>query len=430
VAEVALSIAADAVLQGTTIEGLIGLGPQEWQSRAELVVDAVLLATKHTDLDETPLRDTVLEALQNPQLIQVLEQTIPALQQDPDQTWDAWIRSRFLQTMAAAWQDAAQQVCLDFNVDIDAVVDVIDERDSCARIVISDTVPGGGGLVETLTRRLADDPRRFDTLVVAALEPSDTEEVDPSLRRTLDLMATSTRVSDAARCFRAGTGGRLEAWQALIACLTDEGITRTHANLSALSTRLFRPGSGPESDALLRLLLKRWDEIDELAGFAIGHRAVCAFLARDGQVLEQLKRIASPATGDSPQARAHSVLLSLLWTRACARRPESLRTSNRFASDPPLTERTLLKEVLPAQPPAIDVDVEHWRDNLAAMLRSSGNARIASASGDTSTLARAMRDLVVEPLDVDWLQVYPQVEGITRETGQYSVSVALREAPQ
>ena len=59
---------------------------------------------------------------------------------------------------------------------------------------MSDTVPGGGGLVEALTRRLADDPRRFDALVVAAVEPSDSEEVDPSLRRVLELLATSARV--------------------------------------------------------------------------------------------------------------------------------------------------------------------------------------------------------------------------------------------
>ena len=56
---------------------------------------------------------------------------------------------------------------------------------------MSDTVPGGGGLVEALTRRLADDPRRFDALVAAAVEPSDSEEVDPSLRRVLELLATS-----------------------------------------------------------------------------------------------------------------------------------------------------------------------------------------------------------------------------------------------
>ena len=430
VTDVALSVAADAVLRGGSIASLRGLGPGQWQSLAATVVDGVLLATKHTEIDETPLRDTVLNALQDTEVIRILEDTIPVLNQDPDPTWLPWIRSRFLQTLAAAWQSAAQQVCLDFNLDSDALVDVLDEGGPRAHIVLSDTAPGGGGLVEALTRRLAEDPRRFDALVAAAVEPSDSEELDPSLRRVLELLATSGRVADATQRFRAGTTNRLDAWKALIACLAEEGVARTHANTSALSTRIFRPGSSPESDDMLRLALERWDQIDARAGFAIDHRAVCAFLARDNQLLDRLKRIAAPANGEDPQTRAQLVLLSLLWTRACARRPEALRATNRFVPNPPATERTLLRDVLPSRPAAVDVDTEQWRSNLAATLHTWGTAQLISKSGRTPVLAQAVRDLMVEPLEVDWLQVYPQLEGIVREDGRYSVSMSLREAPQ
>ena len=174
----------------------------------------------------------------------------------------------------------------------------------------------------------------------------------------------------------------------------------------------------------------RWDEIDAQAGFAIDHRAVCAFLARDDQVLGRLERIAALPDGQDPQTRAQLVLLSLVWTRACARRPDTLRASNRFVARPPATERTLLRDVLPGRPAAIDVDAGDWRGDLAAALRTWGAARLLSTSGRTSALARAVADLMVEPLEVDWLQAYPQLEGITREDGQYSVSMSLREAPQ
>jgi DEAD/DEAH box helicase/Helicase conserved C-terminal domain len=430
VTDVVLSVAAEAVLRGPGIASLLGLGPQQWQSLAAAVVDGVLLATKHTDIDETPLRETVLETLQDPSMIRVLEQTIPVLSQEPDPTWLPWIRSRFLQTLAAAWQAAAQQVCLDFNVDSDALVDVLDEGGPHARIVISDTVPGGGGLIEALTRRLADDPRRFDALVAAGVEPSDSEEVDPSLRQVLELLTASALVSDAARRFRAGTADRLEMWQALIACLAEEGVPRTHANISALATRIFRPGSGAESDDLLRLAMERWDDIDACAGFAIDHRAVCAFLAKDDQVLDRLKRIAAPANEGAPQTRAQLVLLSLLWTRACARRPETLRATNRFIPNPAATERTLLRDVLPGLPAAVDVDNAEWRGDLAAALHAWGTARLVSTFGRTPVLAQAVRELMVDPLEVGWLQVYPQMQGIVREAGQYSVSLSLREAPQ
>jgi hypothetical protein len=428
ISEVTLSVAAAAALRGENIDTLIGLGPQQWRSLARDVVDGVLLAIDYTESDETPLRDLVLDALEDPGLIQVLERALPILSEEPSPQWLPWLRSRFLQTVAAAWQAAAQQACLDFNVDTDALVDVIDDGGPDARIVISDTVPGGGGLVESLTRRLADDPRRFDTLVAAAVEPSDSEEVDTSLRRVLELLTTNTTVRAAAQQFRAAATERLSAWQSLINCLAEEGVAQTHANMSALSARLFRPGSTQESDELLRFALERWDELEAQARFAIDHRAVCAFLAKDDKVLERLRSIAAPTGDDDLRSRTQLVLLSLLWTRACARRPETLRVANRFASNSPPTERTLLRDVLPSQPAAIDVDAKNWRESLAGELQIRGSAQLVSGSGQAN-LARAVRELMVDPLDVDWLKVHPQLDGITRELGQYMVSVSLREAP-
>jgi hypothetical protein len=429
VTDVTLSVAAAAVLRGDGIDALLGLGPQQWHSLAGDVVDGVLLAVDHTESDETPLRDTVLDALRDPGLIQVLERALPVLGEEPSPQWLPWLRSRFLQTLAAAWQAAAQQACLDFNVDAEALVDVIDDGGPHARIVISDTVPGGGGLVEALTRRLADDPRRFDALVAAAAEPSDSEEVDPSLRRVLELLTTSATVRAAAQQFRAAATERLSAWQSLINCLAEEGVARTHANMSALSARLFRPGSTSESDELLRLALERWDELDARAGFAIDHRAVCAFLAKEDEVLERLRRIAAPAGDDDLRSRAQLVLLSLLWTRACARRPETLRAYNRFASNSAPTERTLLRDVLPGRPAPVDTDAEGWREDLAVALHTRGSAQMVSGSGQTDALARAVRELMVDPLEVEWLKVHPQLDGITREAGQYTISISLREAP-
>jgi hypothetical protein len=430
VTDVAASVAAAAVLRGAGIAGLRGCGPQEWQSLARDVVDGVLLALDRTQSDETPLRDAVISALGDPGVIQILSRTLPVLGAEPTPDWLDWLRARFLQTLAAAWQAAAQQVCLDFNVDADALVDVIDDGGPEARIVLSDAVPGGGGLVEALTQRLSDDPRRFDALVAAAGEPTDTEEVDPSLRRVLQLLASSETVRAAAQQFRSASAERLTAWQSLLGRLADEGVARTHATRSALAARLFRPGSTPESDELLRRALDRWDDLDTQAGFAIGHRAICAFLAQDADVLDRLRSVSAPAGDEDLRSRAQLVLLSLLWTRACARRPETLRAANRFVPGPPLTERTLLRDVLPGRPPAIDVDVAGWRESLAHTLHAQGAAQLVSQSGQTQVMAWAMRELMVDPLETGWLKVHPQLDGISREAGRYTVSMSLREAPQ
>jgi len=430
VTEVVLAVAARATLDGSGIDSLHGLGTSEWRSLAERVVDGVLLATKYTDTDETPLRETVLETLEQPGVAQAVEGNLAALNSNPDASWLPWIRGRFLQTVAAAWQEAAQQICPDFNLDTDALVDVIDDGKTQATLVASDSVPGGGGLIETLTRRISDDPRQFDRLVAASLESTESELVDPALRKALALLVDSHIVADAARVFRSEKSGRLEAWQALAEALANEGVTRTHANLAALAARVFRPGSSPESDALLRMILEAWETIDVRAGFAIDHRTVCAFLAEDPNVRQQLARVAASGRQVDETSRAQTVLLSLLWTRACARRPEALRTSNRFASNPPLTERTLLKALLPTVGDLVDIDDSEWRASLSTALRRWGSARVTSGRCDAHALSEALRDLMVEPLEVDWLQVYPRIEGTTRDGAQYTVRLALREAPQ
>ena len=67
-----------------------------------------------------------------------------------------------------------------------------------------------------------------------------------------------------------------------------------------------------------------------------------------------------------------------------------------------------------------------WRPRCRPGVPPNWSAR----PGQTPALAGAVRELMVDPLEVNWLQVYPQLEGITREGGRYSVSISLREAPQ
>ena len=76
------------------------------------------------------------------------------------------------------------------------------------------------------------------------------------------------------------------------------------------------------------------------------------------------------------------------------------------------------------------MDTRDWRENLAAAFHTLGSAQLISGSGQADALARAVRELMVDPLEVDWLKVHPQLDGITREAGQYTVSMSLREAPQ
>ncbi|MGV0718641.1 protein DpdJ [Mycolicibacterium sp. XJ662] len=430
VAEVVLSITASTMVRGYSIDDLRKFRSTDWESRGEEVVDAVLLIDDSIDPDDFPLRTTILETLRDPSTTDILTEALKALDDEPDKDWLDWVRQRFLQTMAAAWQYAAQQACPDLDADLDVLVDIVEDSGDQAEIIISDVSSGGGNLVESLARRIAEDPRRFDRLIAGALESSESEEVDVALRHTLRLLHESAGVADAAVRFRNARNDRLGEWRELVARLADEGVPRAHSNLAAMSLRVFRAGSTPQTDDLIRLILAKWDDIDRHAGFAVDHRTAAVLLASDSEVSDTIRQVNGSAQAEMSLAAVQSVIQSLLWARASARRPEALRVGNRFVDNPPLTERTLVRDVLPSTEATVNVDIPDWRDPLVEALKATGSATLVTESANVAVLAGAIRELIVQPIDFDWLLIHPQVESITRDNGRFSAVVTSGETPQ
>jgi Helicase conserved C-terminal domain len=378
----------------------------------------------------TKQQQRLLDALDEDRVTHAIAEVITVLKAPPDDTWLPWLRARFLQTVAAAWQAAAQQICPDFDADLDSVVD-IDPLDAgpTGTFVISDSAIGGGGLIETLTRRISEDPRRFDYLVFAALQPSDLEEVDRSMRRTLDLLATDATAVDAATRFRQTTADRLASWQRLLAVLAEQGVSPTHAAATALANRIFRLGSSPATDSMLTLCLRQWEDIESRVGFAIDSRSICIALVANPAVRSALVA-AIPEAAGMPDTWARSVLQGLLWPSAEGRRAASLVASNRFVAEAPLTERTLVLDSLPDPIVDVDVDDAHWLDTLSELIARTGRCRLYSATGDNQHLKRALQHLVTNPLELGWLHVHPHVESLVRQDGTLRIEVSLEESPQ
>jgi len=282
--------------------------------------------------------------------------------------------------------------------------------------------------VETLARVIADDPRRFDQLILATLAPSSSEVVDLALRRTVSLLEVDTEIGHAAGRFRGGSLDRLEDWQHLLRALDERGVTTNHSTIAALGTRIFRSGSSPLSDELLADLLKQWETLEVEIGFAVSPRTLSVILARQESTAD---RIGSISGGDlaTGSQMLQSVLNSLLWPSASASRQFAQQISNRFVNDPAPTERTLLRQLLPPADELVDVDIPGWRTLLADALSHWGTARLTSSTNQ-ERLASALRDLAVEPIELSWLLVYPSVDDAVREGGQYSLRIVLQEAPQ
>ena len=427
--EVAAAIAAQTVAAGRSVGELVSLTADRWCELAEEVVGGVLLALDGGEEEERPLRSAVLAALARQDVIEVVESMVPLLVSEPNEDWLSWLRSRYLQTLGAAWQAAAQRLCPDFDVEDDCVLDVVDDETESARIILSDVSVGGGGLLESLARRISEDPRRFDHLVVASLEAADLEEVDQSLRSAVALLAGDSAIAAHATAFRSASSGRLDEWRGLISALAAEGVSPSHPTVAALAARLFRSGSSPASDDAVRRCLVRWAELEATAGFAIDHRTACAVLAGDPAVLAAV-RSAAPGAHGADSLWAQSVLLGLLWVSAEARRSASLVATNRFIVDPPLTERTLVIDSLGDVIDGVDVDGEEWFVIASERLGRVGRCRLFSGTDDRTRLKVALAELTVHPVELGPLHLYPRLEGLRRDGDGVHVELSLEEAPQ
>jgi hypothetical protein len=436
IADSVVAAAAVAIRDSTDPVELPAVPSAEWRRLVAdlLSEDAIGLGSEDDDEsddhDLSRQQQRLLDTLAEAHTAHAIAETIGLLTAEPDDTWLPWLRTRYVQTMAAAWQAAAQQICPEFDADLDSIIDVDLVRDGpTATFVLGDSTIGGGGMLETLTSRISEDPRHFDYLIVAALQPSDLEEVDRSLRQSLTLLDSALDVSDAAQRFRSGTSDRLAAWQQVLALLAVYGVSPAHTTVTTLASRIFRAGSSQMSDDLLRRCLARWEDLETRAGFAIDYRSICMTLAADPEIRAGLAK-AIPEGNDPSERWTQSVLQGLLWPSAEARRAQSLVASNRFVNEAPMTERTLVLDTLPDPINDVDVNDPDWPQLLAVRIATSGRCRLVSATGDRVCLKQALQYLVTNPIELGWLHVHPHVEATTRRDGLLSVDVTLEESPQ
>jgi hypothetical protein len=363
-----------------------------------------------------------------------LHEAASVLWAKPDAAWDAWAAERFRATLGGALLEACYRLCPqagegDFLLDLDAgprPPDAPPAPDGVEEIWVTEATIGGGGLVEELLRRYAEDPRRFFLLARSALSPSDFEIVDAELARVLDLLADDDGVrAAAARVRNAGSHAELQervaSFQNLLA---GRGILTTHPVMSAVHARLLRPASSPETDAMLLEIVRRWREAEECLGVEIDAR-IFAYVASATPHLNTALAHVGPQHLADPLWRFGTVY-GLLWPRGGAVRARTLASYNPFATLPE-ADRSVLLDLLQAAEAHVELGREGWRESLAEALSTRGAAHLYTDPVRSEELRAATLATVGAPLDVDYLHLYPQVEGVERTRDRISVRLHLRE---
>ncbi|PWC91870.1 protein DpdJ [Azospirillum sp. TSO5] len=356
--------------------------------------------------------------------------------------WEPWLRERFAATIAAAALNAILSLCPEIDaaglvVDLDAgprEPDDVLAGQAPAEIWITENAPGGNGQIEEVLRQYVEDPRRFFSLMTAALRDNDFALSDHQLQRFLQEVVHDNPGGDlaaAAEAFRSACGAA-ESHRAL-AMLRDtlaaEGFATYHAFMVALLNRVLRPGSSRESDAFFLNVMRHWSAEEQRLGVELDARVVAYRTSRRTDIDAALAFAGIDTPTINPDQWRFGVIYGLLWPRGAQIRQAGLHLYSPYTDLPP-PEPLLLARHLAEEQVTIALEDEEWPAQCLARLAEVGSVTLACPMASSGRIADALNFLATNPVQVGYLSVFARVQAVRRSGDTYHIDVDIAEALQ
>lgn len=290
---------------------------------------------------------------------------------------------------------------------------------------ITEATIGGGGIIEQILQAFTGDPRRFFRIAESALAATDFEIVDRELTRLLALNATDTELNAAFDAVRSAPDHAVlvAATLALHKLLSRRGMVVNHPVMSAIHTRILRPGRSPASDALLRRLIQDWNTAEDQLGIEIDPRVYAYIATQSAAVQAELALLGGVPSHDA--FWRFQTIYGLLWPRGSLVRAQGLSFYNPFAEGP-LPDRDLLLDLLRAGEPTVAL-ATGWEAAVAQVLTSRGAVCLTANPANRRELKEALLHLAAEPVEANHLHLHPNVVGVNHDPAQIAVTLDLRE---
>ena len=343
--------------------------------------------------------------------------------------WDRWIADRTRATVGAAVHRALQTLCPEYDFD-DVNVDVrrLSQFDDPADrfLWLTESTPGGGGPLQEAARRVAERPWVFSELVINALEPSDAELVDAELRRAVGLSVEDPEVAAGLHGVRQADThvDRLRAFDTLRALLSSRGVFVCHPVVSAISTRLLRPGSSRATDEYVLGLLMRWDRQEGQLGIEVPLTTFAWGVSSDDGY-ERSVGITPPPGGEVRRWRAAQVT-GLLWPRGGDARRPGLRAPNRFHGLP-ASDRLLARGLLRRAEPNVSIENLDAATGPDGPLASHGAVNVVAPAEQAHQLRALLLASATKKIEAGAVFVSPAVTAIHRTRDGLTARLSLTE---
>jgi hypothetical protein len=384
------------------------------------------------------LRVALAEALVDSGVLAAIRDAANVLVAPIDAEWEAWLSQTLRATLGAACLDAIQQACPQVDpdgliVDIEPGIRLDGTLPEQTEIWISETSPGGNGMIEQVVEALLSRPDSFYKHFEAGLSPSEFERTNAQLKQVIDwiggpspdpvLIAAVANV----RSSTSPTSAQAE-FAKLRAELVRRGQAVFHGYAVALSLRMLRPNSPADLDVLLVEIHDEWRKLEDAYGVEIDVRVMCAVCSGNTRLDTAFESIGFTLPASDRESWRFGVLMGLLWPQGHALRAVCLPLSNRFTTTI-ATERLLLEQWLTEREAAIDPTQPGWETLAQGQLRGKSATVLAVAAAQAREIVPVViRTLTIEPIHFDYLNVFARLSSVKRKDDAIELHFSIPES--
>jgi hypothetical protein len=374
------------------------------------------------EIDVSTLHDDIRQLVSTPEVAQLLRKAGEQLCAPSGDAFLEWLRDRYTSTIAGALAVVASELHEEITVD-DLVIDILPWVDGQSTIIISESQPGGIGIINRLVDEFQVDPRRVWRLLEHVIGESDDERLDRTLVNVNASAVEDDEIRAAFESLRSADtqAERRDAWLSAMATLEHRHGLLGQSARTAITLRMLRAGTSAELDELIHRVLDQWEMLETDLGVEVDVR-VLAYLASADPSLGARLRIGSGDHTDSRWWRFSS-LLSLLWARGGALRSRYLSIWTPYA-DLAEPDRKLVSDRLSVSGNRMRVPSPDEPATLSA-LTTLGEVEIAFSA--STTLKSDLLRMLVEPVEMGVLEFFPRIVGVHEEEGVVIVQLEVPE---
>ncbi|MBX0330989.1 DEAD/DEAH box helicase [Oscillochloris sp. ZM17-4] len=400
---------------------------------AERTMDVIFQSQRVDEEDDLErsgrLRQRLADLIAASEVAAALTDCSAALWAAPDADLGAWLQECYAASLGAVLFDAVTRVASDIDPD-DLTMDV--EGDT---IWIAERTPGGVGIIQRIAEAITRRPRDLDLQLLDTLRHCDRELLASQLSAVTGLIGQGDDALAGAFATARGAAslrGHAQALRAIGAALEPHGVPATRDLVVALNSKLLRPSSDTDSDALVAALAARWGQEQDRLGCAVDLRvmAVAAWRldAIRAQVEQVLERVGGPESAPD-ESQVFNLLQSLLWLDCRDSCPDCIERGQPYQR---LVKpsRALLRALVESASETIVYGEPGWAERVAEQLAEQYAAQMTCGQAEIGALREEITTLLTTPIDVGFQRHYPAVERVERRGAGWLVGLVIRDLAQ